>query len=405
LTHLGGTEDIPVNANVALLVPYRGKGGPSGGSFRYISAQDVLLGKLPPNTLKGQIALVGSSAPALEDLRVTPMSSVYPGVEVQANLVAALAERHFLSQPDYTLGFEVFQLLALGLLLLLVLPRLSALGAIGLVLTLLAALWLIHDFLFTEWRLVLPSASAFSLGLCAYIAYSSYGFFVEGRRRRRLVRLFGSYVAPERVDQMMRSNQRFSMAASHQVLTVMFCDMRGFTKLAQNLPPLMLQSLLNDIFTKLSAVILQSGGTIDKYMGDCVMAFWGAPEAQSDHAARAVHCAVQLQAALDAYNHGRFLADPQSEAIQMGVGLHTGLMCVGDMGSMVRRSYTVIGDAVNIASRLEGLCKIHKVPLVVSRATKQAAEASQLGATLWAWRALGSATIDGTETAIDIYTL
>jgi adenylate cyclase len=194
---------------------------------------------------------------------------------------------------------------------------------------------------------------------------------------------------------MVRNDTDYSMQASNEVLTVMFCDMRGFSRLARQISPLELQALLNDLFDCLSTVIQKHGGTIDKYMGDCVMAFWGAPIAQPDHAARAVACAQELLAQLDAFNASRSLFE---QPIQMGVGINTGLMCVGDMGSRIRRSYTVIGDAVNVAARLESLCKIYSVGLIVSLDTKTAVGALQ-------WIDLGSATIHGLDQPVRIYTL
>jgi adenylate cyclase len=207
---------------------------------------------------------------------------------------------------------------------------------------------------------------------------------------------------------MVRTRQSYSMQATNQVLTVMFCDMRGFTRLAGQLEPLQLQALLNDIFSRLSLVIQNHGGTIDKYMGDCVMAFWGAPEPQADHAARAVRCALALQVAIQDYNLERGSNLPP---VEMGIGLNTGLMCVGDMGSSIRRSYTVIGDAVNVASRLEGLCKTYNVPLIVSAATQQAAQVDEAAldygdpSARLAWIDLGSATIEGSSSLAHIYTL
>ena len=394
-------QDIHVDDTVARLIPYRGAGGATGGgtSFRYISASDVLLGKLPSASLKGKVVLVGSSAPALEDLRVTPMGGAYPGVEVQANIVAGLIDGRAPTRPDYALGFEVFQLGVLGLLVLVLLPQLSALWAVVLAMVLSSGVWLTHRYLFIEQGLVLPSASTFALIASAFVIRVSEGFFVEGQRRRELTRLFGSYVSPKWVSRMVRSGDNYSMQASNQVLTAMFCDMRGFTRLAGTMPPLALQALLNSIFNRLSHVIQTHGGTIDKYMGDCVMAFWGAPEAQPDHALRAVRCAVALQAAIAAYN-----AD-QGELglkVQMGIGINTGLMCVGDMGSDIRRSYTVVGEAVNLASRLEGLCKTYNQAFIVSAATKEAATQQGFNDQ---WLDLGLAKVAGSDDPTSIFTL
>jgi adenylate cyclase len=408
LTGPNWTKEIAVDDSVAMLVPFRGKGGKAGGSFTYLSAKDVLSGQLPAGSLKHKIVLIGSSAPALEDLRATPMGGAYPGVEVQANLIAALVDGRTPNRPDFAMGFELFELLCLGLLLLVLLPRLSAAWSMLMSVGLLVGLWLLHGFLHWQLGWVMPVAASLVFVFLTYVAHSSLGYLIEGQRRRRLIQLFGSYVSPRWVNQMVRTRQSYSMQATNQVLTVMFCDMRGFTRLAGQLEPLQLQALLNDIFSRLSQVIQDHGGTIDKYMGDCVMAFWGAPEPQADHAARAVRCALALQAAIRDYNLER---DPDLPPVEMGIGLNTGLMCVGDMGSSIRRSYTVIGDAVNVASRLEGLCKTHNVPLIVSAATQQAAQEGEAGldygdpSARLAWIDLGSATIEGSDNVTHIYTL
>jgi adenylate cyclase len=395
--------EIPVDNAVIKLIPYRGAGGPSGGSFRYISATDVLFGKLPAGSLKGKVVLVGSSAPALSDIRVTPFDRAYPGVEVQANLVAGLIEGKAITRPDYAKGFDVFQLAVIGGILIFVLPQLSALSAVALSVGLAALLWLLHHYLCTLASLALPSASGFLLILSAFTLHASQGYFVEGQRRRRLTQLFGSYVSPKWVSRMASSGDDYTMQASNQVLTVMFCDMRGFTKLSTTMQPLELQALLNGLFNRLSHVIQAHAGTIDKYMGDCVMAFWGAPEPQADHAARAVRCALALQAAVANYNAERNATGGHYVDVQMGIGIHTGLMCVGDMGSDIRRSYTVVGEAVNLASRLEGLCKTYNQAFIFSAATKVAA--AQDGLADVVWHDLGVTKLAGSDEPISIFTL
>ncbi len=394
--------DIPVDDSVIKLIPYRGAGGPTGGSFQYISAANILFDKVPPGSLAGKVVLVGSSAPALKDVRVTPFDRSYPGVEVQANLVAGLIEGKALTRPDYAMGFDIFQLAIIGTILLFVLPLLPALWAVVLALSLATALWLLHHYLCTLASLALPSAAGFLLIISVFTLHVSQGFFVEGQRRKRLTQLFGSYVSPKWVSRMASSGDDYSMQASNQVLTVMFCDMRGFTKLSATLQPLELQALLNGLFDRLSQVIQAYGGTIDKYMGDCVMAFWGAPEAQTDHAARAVRCAVALQEAIRLYNTERNLHGAPSNCVQMGIGIHTGLMCVGDMGSSIRRSYTVVGEAVNLAARLEGLCKTYNQTFIASADTKVAATEHGFSGN---WIDLGLATIADSDEPISIFTL
>lgn len=394
--------EIPVDDSVIKLIPFRGAGGPTGGSFQYISAANVLFDKIPAGSLKDKVVLVGSSAPALKDVRVTPFDRSFPGVEVQANLVAGLIEGKALTRPDYARGFAVFQLAVLGVILLFVLPLLSALWAVALSTGLATLLWLVQHYLCTLGSLALPSASGYLLILVAFTLHVSQGYFVEGQRRKRLTQLFGNYVSPKWVSRMASSGDDYTMQASNQVLTVMFCDMRGFTRLAGSIPPLELQALLNAVFNLLSHVIQTHGGTIDKYMGDCVMAFWGAPETQIDHADRAVRCALAMQEVIATYNAERSTLTATEHNVQMGIGVHTGLMCVGDMGSDIRRSYTVVGEAVNLAARLEGLCKTYNQSFIASAATKDAAtEHGFIGN----WQDLGLAKVAGCEDPISIFTL
>ena len=240
----------------------------------------------------------------------------------------------------------------------------------------------------------MPLAAVLALVLLAFALNMSYGYFVEGRAKRGLAHLFGTYVPPELVNEMVREPERYSMQAASRELTVMFCDMRGFTAMSERMEPVQLQALLNEIFTRLTQVIRQQRGTIDKYMGDCVMAFWGAPVATPEHATLAVRAALGMAHsvhALNAEHRARGLPE-----IGIGIGLNTGPMCVGDMGSDIRRSYTVIGDAVNLGSRLEGLSKVYGVDSVVSESARRAAPD-------FAWQELDRVRVKGKEQAVAIY--
>jgi len=222
----------------------------------------------------------------------------------------------------------------------------------------------------------------------------SFGYFVESRSKRELANLFGTYVPPELVDEMLKDPDSYSMAAANRELTVMFCDMRGFTKMSEQMEPTQLQELLNSVFSRLTGLIRANRGTIDKYMGDCVMAFWGAPVETPDHAHLAVKAAWEMKAAIKEINlehRAKGLPD-----IGIGIGLNTGNMCVGDMGSNIRRSYTVIGDAVNLGSRLEGLSKVYGVDIVASDATCKLAPE-------FAWQELDRVRVQGKERAVAIF--
>ena len=391
----GKSLAIAVDERAAALVPFRGRGGPSGGSFQYIPAADLLAQRLAPGTLKDKIVILGTTAPGLLDLRVTPMGEAYPGVETHANLIAGLLDGNTLLRPDYAAGYEVAALLLAGLVLAFGLPLLTALQAVGLSVAVLLGLAGANFWLYTAYGLVLPLASALTMALTAFALNMSYGYFVESRTKRELANLFGTYVPPELVDEMVKDPDAYSMQAENRELTVMFCDMRGFTQMSEKMEPTQLQSLLNGVFSKLTGLIRANQGTIDKYMGDCVMAFWGAPVPTPAHAERAVHAALAMVQAVHGIN-----AEHEARGlprIGIGVGLNTGTMCVGDMGSNIRRSYTVIGDAVNLGSRLEGLCSTYGVELVVSGSTRLLAPG-------FVWQELDLVRVKGKAEAVAIFT-
>lgn len=385
---------IPVDDQVATLVPYRGRGGPQGGSFRYISAADVLAKRLPAGSLNRKIILIGTTAPGLLDLRVTPVGETYPGVEVHANIISGLLDGKVFVKPDYALGYEVLVLLLAGLTLAFALPLLSAKRAVAVSVLVIGLLTGLNFWLFIGYGLVLPLASALAMTFTAFALNMSYGYLVESRSKRELANLFGTYVPPELVDEMVKNPDSYSMQATTRELTVMFCDMRGFTQMAETMEPTQLQALLNRVFSRLTEVIRANRGTIDKYMGDCVMAFWGAPVATSEHAGLAVKTGLEMLRVVQEMNaEQRALGLPE---IGIGIGINTGRMCVGDMGSDVRRSYTVIGDAVNLGARLEGLCKIYGVGMVASQFTRQQAPG-------FAWQELDKVRVKGRDQAIAIY--
>ncbi|TFZ01971.1 CHASE2 domain-containing protein [Ramlibacter humi] len=388
------TMGIPVDDRVSALVPFRGPGGVSGGSFRYVSAGDLVARRLPPGSLKGKIVLVGTTAPGLQDLRSTPMSETYPGVETHANMISGLLDNRLAVRPDYAIGYDVVVLLLAGLVLAFALPLLTAPKAVAVSLGVLAAVVGLNLWLFLGAGLVMPLAAALSMVLTAFALNMSYGYFIESRSKRELANLFGTYVPPELVDEMVKDPDSYSMTATNKELTVMFCDMRGFTKMSEKMEPVQLQELLNAVFNRLTDIIRDNRGTIDKYMGDCVMAFWGAPVETSEHAHLAVKSSMEMADAVRKINEEH--REKGLPEIGVGIGLNTGMMCVGDMGSQVRRSYTVIGDAVNLGSRLEGLSKAYGVDIVVSESTRQLAKD-------FAWQELDRVRVKGKEQAVAIF--
>lgn len=361
-----GAIKIPVDDHVATLVPYRGK----KGSFKYISLVDILNERVDPADLKGKIALVGTTAPGLLDLRATPVDPVYPGVEVHANLIAGILDQNIKQRPAYVMGAE-FTLLALtGLLLSLLLPVLNPMRATLLTGVVLVVVVTVNLLIFHMGNIVLPLASGLMMIFLVFVINMAYGFFIEARGKRQITGLFGQYVPPELVDEMAKNPESFSMEGESREMTVLFSDVRGFTTISEGLDPKTLSQLMNEFLTPLTEVIYKHRGTIDKYMGDCIMAFWGAPLPDQQHARNALLAAMEMQATLHALQ-------PQFKAknypdIKIGVGLNTGRMSVGNMGSKIRLAYTVMGDAVNLASRLEGITKEYGADVIVGEGTKDA---------------------------------
>ena len=366
-----GDYEIPVDEYARTLIPYRGP----KESFFYISAGDVLAGKIPKDQLSGTIAMLGTSAPGLLDLRSAPMQTNYPGVEIHANLIAGFIDQNYKHRPAWVTGAEIVMIVVIGIGMALLLPIMSPLIAILFAAVLLTVATALNFYVWQYANVVLPMASILLLIIFLYVANMSYGYFIESRGKRQLAGLFGQYIPPELVTEMSDApgqQDRFSLKGESRNMTVFFSDVRDFTSISESLSPKDLQDLMNELLTPLTKVIHQHRGTIDKYMGDAVMAFWGAPITDPDHARHAVHAALDIMVMLDELKH-EFQAKGWP-ALRMGIGIHTGVMHVGDMGSEFRKAYTVMGDAVNLGSRLEGITKQYGVQIIVSESTKSAVD-------------------------------
>lgn len=390
-----GQLSIPVGEALTTTIEFRGKGGPDGGAFRYVSAADVLMGAVPADVLRGAIVLVGTTAAGLNDIRATPVNAEFPGVEVHANLIKSILDGHFKSRPDYALAIEFGQVVLVGLLLggalALATPALAVLLAVGALACALGVNW----WLYHSADAVLDCAVLLLLIAALFVANLAWGYFFEVRQGRALVSRFGQYVAPELVAQMADNPDRYSMDGESRELTVLFADVRGFTAISEQMTPQELREYINLYLTAMSEDIRDShGGTLDKYIGDAVMAFWGAPVAFADHAGRAVSSALLMQQSAARLNQ-QFQARGWPP-LQIGIGLNSGLMHVGDMGSRIRRAYTVMGDAVNLGARLEGITKVYGVGIAVSEFTR--AQAPQ-----FAYRELDRVRVKGKTEPVAIF--
>jgi adenylate cyclase len=359
-----GDLKIPVDNNGAAYVPYRGL----EGSFPYLSIHQVLTRDIDPALLKDKIVLVGTSAPGLLDLRSTPVQNTYPGVEVHANLISGMLDQSINHKPAWTIGYEFVLLIliavSMALLLPMVSPLLATAGSFG-----VSLLLIVGTVMAWNNNLILPLASPLLLIGMIFILHMTYGFFIESRGKRQLAHLFGQYIPPELVDEMSESPAEFSLDGENRELTVLFSDVRGFTTISEGMDPKQLTQLMNALLTPMTRVIHRNRGTIDKYMGDCIMSFWGAPLADAEHARHALYAALQMMDELKIMQKD-FKARGWPE-VNIGIGLSTGYMNVGNMGSEFRMAYTVMGDAVNLGSRLEGLTKFYGVDIIVSENTSK----------------------------------
>jgi adenylate cyclase len=359
---------IPVYEDGSVLIPYKGP----KGSFPYVSATDVLNATAPIETLRDKTVLLGTTAVGLMDMRSTPVQNVFPGVEINANLLSGMLDQSFKERPTYTSTIEFLQIILIGALLIFFLPRLSAslatLSIIGCIAFFVLENIYAWQALGVSMRLAAPLVLLFLL----YANQMFFGFFFESQAKKRLAGLFGQYVPTELVEEMSHQDSDFGIGGETREMTVLFSDVRGFTTISEGLSPDQLSRLMNELLTPLTRVIHQHKGTIDKYIGDAIMAFWGAPLEDPQHGLHAI------QAALDMINtveniRADFKARQWPE-IKLGIGLNTGFMNVGNMGSEFRMAYTVLGDAVNLGSRLEGLTKHYGVSIIVSETTRQSAD-------------------------------
>ena len=386
-----GPIRIPVDPSGAALVPYAG----ARGSFDYIPLADVLAGRARPERLRDKLVIVGATAPGLMDLRATPVDNVYPGVEIHASLVAGMLEGALKARPGYVVGAEALILLIAGIALSTLLPRLAmplatAVSLGGCAIVAAANLWLWRDA-----GLDVPLASVLLLFALVYTMNMAWGYFAESRVRRQIADLFGQYVPPELVDRMAEDPSSYSMEPRDAELTILFADVRGFTGISEALRPDELREYINAYLTEMSDIIRsRHRGTLDKYIGDAIMAFWGAPVADPGHARHAIEAALEMQRRCSDLN-ARFRARGWPP-LRIGVGINSGNVRVGDMGSRVRRAYTVMGDAVNVASRLEGRTKYYGVGILVGEATRLAVPEI-------AFREVDRIRVKGREEALAVY--
>jgi adenylate cyclase len=358
-----GDRRIPVDEKTQAYIPFRGP----QGSFRYVSATDVLNRRVAPELLQDKLVMVGTSAAGLLDLRATPVSDAYVGVEIHANIASGILDERFMSSPAYSPGIEAVQIAVNLALMAAVMPVLSPALAVLLILALAGLNLAANFYLWSEAQLILPLASVLITILVMAFLQITYDYFIESRRKQRLGRLFGQYIPAELVEEIDASAEELSLEGENREMTVLFSDVRGFTTISEGLEPTELTQLMNEFLTPITKIIHDHRGTIDKYMGDAVMAFWGAPLRDPQHARNALCAALAMIDAMEKVTES--FATRGWPAIKVGIGISSGPMNVGNMGSEFRMAYTVMGDVVNLGSRLEGQTKTYGVNIIVSEET------------------------------------
>jgi adenylate cyclase len=334
---------------------------------RFVPAWRVLDGSADPALLSGALVLVGTSAAALQDVRATPLSGAMPGVEIHAQLLEQMIGGQFLARPGWAPGAELLATLAAGLLLVVLLRRAGALRSAA-VAALLAGIAVAGSVLgFTRLGWLIDPVTPVATVLAVYLLSSVMGRLRTERDRRQVRDAFSRYLSPVLVEQLAERPERLRLGGTSRELTLLFSDIRGFTSFSEEMDPEELGRFMNAFLTAMTEAIQAKGGTIDKYIGDCVMAFWNAPLDDPAHAAHALEAALAMRQALAAFNAAR----PGRPPVEIGIGVNTGPCAVGNFGSEQRFDYSAMGDAVNAASRFEGLSKLYGLDIVVGESTAE----------------------------------
>jgi len=328
---------------------------------RFIPAWKILSDDKILIDLKEKVLFVGGSAMALKDMRPTPLNPRAAGVEVQAQIVEQMFLGDFLERPDWAAGLEFTYLTLLGILLILILPKAGAVRSAVIALAAIASAVGFSWYAFVHWHFlidpVFPSFAVFWI----YLASSFLNFLGTERERGEIRGAFGRYLSPALVEKLAKNPQQLKLGGEMRPMTFLFMDIRNFTGIAEKFTPEELTQFMNSFLTPMTDIILKHGGTIDKYMGDCIMAFWNAPFEDKQHALHACQAALVMQEYLR--------ATPGFEEVRIGIGINTGNACVGNMGSEQRFDYTALGDEVNLASRIEGLSKQYGVTAIMGQNT------------------------------------
>ncbi len=354
----------------------------SPGTIRlcYVSAVDVLERRVAPEAIAGKLVLIGTSAVGLLDAKTTPIDPLLPGVEVHAQVLESALTRSVLSSPNYAIGAELCAALLIGAAIIWLAPILSASVLLGFGVLIVALMFASSWYFYTQQKLLIDFTYPLLSSVVIYLTLIFTNYIKEQAQRRQIRSAFGQYLSPALVEQLAQSPEKLVLGGEQRDMTIMFSDVRGFTTISElyKNDPQGLTSLMNRFLTPLTNAIIDRKGTIDKYMGDAIMAFWNAPLNDVSHEINACNAALDMQDRIAKLNHDREQEAQSSGkpfiSLQVGVGLNTGLCVVGNMGSDLRFDYSVLGDSVNLASRLEGQSKTYGLPIIAGSKTALAAK-------------------------------
>jgi adenylate cyclase len=347
---------------------------------RYVSATDVLQGRTLRDNVEGKLVLIGTSAAGLLDVKTTPVAAAMPGVEVHAQILESAIANSLLTYPNYAIGAELLVAVLVGLAIIMVAPMVRASTVIALGAIVVAGLMGVSWYLFSQHNLLIDFTYPLMASGFVYLTLIFINYFQEQKQRQQIRAAFGYYLSPALVEQLARSPEKLVLGGEERRMTILFSDVRGFTTISEHYKhdPQGLTRLMNRFLTPLTNAIIECNGTIDKYIGDAIMAFWNAPLDDPQQEVNACEAALEMLARADRLNQ-EFKREADQNGgkympLRVGIGLNTGPCVVGNMGSDFRFNYSVLGDTVNVASRLEARTKDYRIPVIIGEGTARKAK-------------------------------
>ncbi len=363
-----GNREIPTDEVGQIMVNYIG----NEKSFPHISITDILNNKTDSKIFKDKVVLMGATATGIYDLRATPFSKVYPGLEIHANVIESVLKQNFLFMPRWASFFDITAIICLSMILALSIPIISAFKGIIIAISLFGGYIVFCQFIFSQYGIILNMVYPLTFFLLTYLVITIEKYVIEENQKKFIKNAFSTYLAPAVVKKITESNQMLQLGGENRNITAFFSDLQGFTGISEKLTPVELVDLLNEFLTEMTDIILLHEGTVDKFEGDAIIAFFGAPNFLENHAKTTVTASLQMQIKLK--NLRKKWAKENRPLLKMRIGLCSGTAVVGNMGSKTRMDYTMMGDTVNTAARLEGVNKIYGTYILICESTYKASK-------------------------------